>query len=253
MDVIGKLNWKIDFIQKKLLVSKTPFPINDTYFELPVSNSTHRPKTSLTLNGINYPNCLIDLGYTGSIEIPENADLNTVHQNLTGSGKTGLGLNSNMSVTGLGKADTVKTILFDQIKIGQSNFTNTTCAVYEKTNFKIGIGFFSTQTTAFILNHTESKYYIQSNPISETVPLTLDARVSYQEGKLVITSLNLNKNSSSLMLTIGETIKSIDGKKASDFNDNCQFLLEYYYTNRPSIQIEKLDGTVVMIKRSALL
>ncbi len=253
MDVIGKLNWKIDFNQQLLFVSKIPFPINDSNIELPVSNSTYRPKTNLTINGINYPNCLIDLGYTGSIEIPENSDLNMLHQQLIGSGKTSIALNSSMSVTGLGKADTVKTILLDQFKIGGSNFSNTNCAVYEKTDFKIGIGFFSSQTTSFVLNHTEGKYYIEPNPVSEKNPLLLDARVSYQDGKLIITSINLNKNSSTQLLTIGETIKSIDGKKASEFNDNCQFLLEYYHTKKPTIQIEKLDGTIVMIKRSALL
>jgi hypothetical protein len=82
--------------------------------------------------------------------------------------------------------------------------------------------------------------------------LPLDARVSYQEGKLLVTALNLNKNSSAKQLSIGETIKSINGKQASDFNDNCQFLLEFYHTKKTSIQIEKLDGTLVTIQRSTL-
>lgn len=251
MDVIGKLNWKIDFEHKKLLVSKTPFPTDDSLIEIPVSNPTYKPKTSLTINGQIFPNCLIDLGCTGSIEIPENSNLNTLFLQLTGSGNSLLALNSNMSVTGLGKADTVKTLLLDNIIIGPYNFKTVNCAVFEKTSFKIGVGFFSTQTNSFILNNTVGKYYIAPKLAPEILPLPLDARVSYQDGKLVITSLNLNKNSSSQMLTIGEIIKSIDGKKASDFNDNCQYLLEYYYTKKNSIQIEKLDGTVVIIKRAA--
>jgi hypothetical protein len=253
MDVIGRLNWKIDFKQKLIFVSKKPFPTNETTIEIPVSNATNRPKTSLTINGINYPNCLIDLGYSGSIEIPENSNLNMLHQQLLGKGKTQLGLSSNMSVSGLGQADTVKSILLDKIQIGQSNFSNTICSIHEKTNFKIGLGFFSTQTTIFILNHSEGKYYIEPNHVSEKLPLPLDARVSYQDGKLVITGLNLNKNSSTKMLTIGETIKSINGKQASEFNDNCQFLLEYYHYKKPFIQIEKIDGTIVTIKRSDLM
>ncbi|HQS56572.1 MAG TPA: hypothetical protein PLK14_15825, partial [Sediminibacterium sp.] len=253
MDVIGRLNWKIDFKKQLIFVSKIPFKTNETFFELPVSNSTNRPKTSITILGINYPNCLIDLGYTGSIEIPENPNLNMLHHQLIGKGKTLVGLNSDMSVIGLGKADTVKSILLDKIEIGQSNFTNTICSIYEKTKFKIGIGFFSTQTTTFILNHSEGKYYIEPNKFSEKLPLSLDARVSYQDGKLVITALNLNTNSSTKMLTIGETIKSINGKQASEFNDNCQFLLEYFQYKKPFIQIEKNDGTTVIIKRSDLM
>lgn len=250
MDVIGKLNWKIDFNQQQLLVSKYPFPTNNNHIEIPVSNASHRPKTSLVINGINYPNCLIDLGYTGSITISENEHLNKLYQQMLGTGKSELGLNSNMSVTGLGKADTIKTIQLDKIKMGQYDFNLVNTTVFEKTDFKIGIEFFSTQTKELILNHTTSKYYIEPKPILEALPLPLDARVSYQEGKLCITALNLNQNSSAKQLSIGETIKSINGKQASDFNDNCQFLSEFYHIKKPSIQIEKLDGTVVTILRS---
>lgn len=250
MDVIGKLNWKIDFDQQQLLVSKLPFPTKNNQIEIPVSNASHRPKTSLVINGINYPNCLIDLGYTGSITISENEHLNTLYQQMIGTGKTELSLNSNMSVTGLGKADTVKTLQLDKIKMGQYDFTHVNTTVYEKTEFKIGIEFFSTQTKELILNHTTGKYYIEPRTNSEPLPLPLDARVSYQEGKLRITALNLNQNSSAKQLSIGENIKSINGKQASDFNDNCQFLFEFYHPKNPSILIEKLDGSFVKIQRS---
>jgi hypothetical protein len=252
MDVIGRLNWKIDFNKQQILVSKNPFPTNNYHIEIPVSNTSHRPQTSLVINGINYPNCLIDLGYTGSITISENEHLNKLYQQILGTGKSGLSLNSNMSVTGLGKADTVKTIQLDKIKMGQYDFNLVNTTVYEKTDFKIGIEFFSTQTKEFILNHTTGKYYIEPKINSEPLTLPLDARVSYQEGKLLVTALNLNKNSSAKQLSIGETIKSINGKQASDFNDNCQFLLEFYHTKKTSIQIEKLDGTLVTIQRSTL-
>jgi predicted aspartyl protease len=252
MDVIGKLNWKIDFKHQQLLVSKSPFSINNNLIEIPVSNISNRPKTSLVINGINYPDCLIDLGYTGSIEIPENAALNMHYQQMIGTGRTEIGLNSNMSVTGLGKPDTVKTILMDKFKIGDIDLNNVNATIYEKTKFKIGIGFFSTQTTAIILNHTVGKYYIEPKPNSEPLLLPLDARVSYQDGLLRITAINLNKNSSAKQLSIGETIKSINGKQASDFNDNCQFFLEFFNPKKTSLQIEKLDGTLVTILRSPL-
>lgn len=253
MDVIGQLNWKIDFKKQLIYVSKQPFTISDTNIEIPVSNATHRPKTSLTIHGINYPNCLIDLGYTGYIEIPENPALNLLHQQLFGTNKTAIGLNSNMSVAGLGKPDTVKTILVDQVSMGQLNLQNAFCTISEKTDFKIGIGFFSSQSTEMILNCTAGKYYISPNESKSSLPLTLDARVSYQNGHLVVTSLNLNQNSTSKLLSIGEIVNSINGKKATDFNDNCQFLLEFYHTKIASIQIEKLDGRILTIGRSALL
>ncbi len=253
MDVIGKLNWKINFDQQQLLVSKLPFPTNNNHIEIPVSNASHRPKTSLVINGINYPNCLIDLGYTGSITISENEHLNMLYQQMNGTGKTELSLNSNMSVTGLGKADTVKTIQLDKIKMGQYDFTHVNTNVYEKTDFKIGIEFFSNQTKELVLNHTTGKYYIEPRTNSEPLLLPLDARVSYHEGKLRITALNLNQNSSAKQLSIGETIKSINGKQASDFKDNCQFLFEFYHTKKSNLLIEKLDGTVITIKRSTLL
>lgn len=253
MDVIGRLNWKIDFKKQLIFVSKKAFPISNTFIEIPVSNITRRPKTILNLNGIKYPNCLIDLGYTGSIEIPENPELNLQYQQLIGSRKTSIGLNSNMSVSGLGKADTVKTLLIDQLEIGPLNVKNATCAISEKTDFKIGIGFFSTQTTGLILNNSVGKYFVEPIEIAKQTPLPLDARVTFQDGQLVITSLNLNKNSSTLMLTLGERIKSINGRQASDFTDNCQFLIEYYHTHAASIQIEQLNGSIITVKRSELL
>lgn len=252
MDVIGQLNWKIDFTRKLIYVSKTPFLIDENAQEIPVSNSRHRPKTSLTINGVNYSNCLIDLGYTGILEIPENKQMNLLYQQLQGTGKTSIGLTSNMSVTGLGKADTVKTILLDTVKIGSFNFPNVSCAVFEKTGFKIGIGFFSSQALDLVLNNTNEKFYLVQNPQPKPSLQPLDARVTYQNGKLIITSLNFNKNSSAKNLSIGEIVKTIDGKKASDFKDNCEFLIEYYHTKNASILVEKEDGSIVTIKRSML-
>lgn len=253
MDVIGQLNWKIDFTRKLIYVSKTPFTIDEKAQEIPVTNNRRRPKTSLTINGMNFSNCLIDLGYTGVLEIPENGQMNQLYQQLQGKGKTSIGLNSNMSVTGLGKADTVKTILLDTLKIGAINFPNVSCAVFEKTDFKIGIGFFSSQALDIVLNNTNDKFYIVQNPLPEPTLQPLDARVTYQNGTLMITSLNLNNNSSAKNLSIGEIVKTINGKKASDFKNNCEFLLEYYHTKSASIQVEKEDGSIVIIKRSKLI
>ena len=117
----------------------------------------------------------------------------------------------------------------------------------------IHIGFFSTQTTGLILNNSVGKYFVEPIEIAKQTPLPLDARVTFQDGQLVITSLNLNKNSSTLMLTLGERIKSINGRQASDFTDNCQFLIEYYHTHAASIQIEQLNGSIITVKRSELL
>lgn len=253
MDVIGQLNWKIDFTRKLIYVSKTPFTIDEKAQEIPVTNNRRRPKTSLTINGVNFSNCLIDLGYTGVLEIPENGQMNQLFQQLQGKGKTSIGLNSNMSVTGLGKADTVKTILLDTLKIGAINFPNVSCAVFEKTDFKIGIGFFSSQALDIVLNNTNDKFYIVQNPLPEPTLQPLDARVTYQNGTLMITSLNLNNISSAKNLSIGEIVKTINGKKASDFKNNCEFLLEYYHTKSASIQVEKEDGSIVIIKRSKLI
>lgn len=253
MDVIGQLNWKIDFTRKLIYVSKMPFTIAEKAQEIAVTNILRHPKTSLTINGVNYGNCLIDLGYTGVLEIPENAQMNQLYLQLQGTGKTSLGLNSNMSVTGLGKADTVKTILLDTLKIGAFNFPNVSCAVSEKTDFKIGIGFFSSQAMDLVLNNTNEKFYLVQNFQPEPTLQPLDARVSYQNGKLIITSLNLNNNSSAKNLSMGEIIKTIDGKKADDFKDNCEFLLKYYHTKKTSILVEKEDGSIITVKRSKFL
>jgi hypothetical protein len=134
--------------------------------------------------------------------------------------------------------------------IGANLFKNIPATISEKTNFKIGVGFFANFCNEVVLNHSRYVYYFTQNNTPAVKLNNFDARVSYTNDKLIITAKNLSQNSSAANLSMGEEIKSIDGKTIADFTNNCTFLNSFYLNNNSQIIVEKLNGEKIIIKRS---
>jgi hypothetical protein len=253
MDVIGKLNWRINFADQLLEVSKTPFLVDDEYIDLPVMIKNNRPLINLSVDGLPFRNCLVDLGFTGVLDIPESAGINTLFWKKQQQGKGIIGLNSAMALTGLGKADTVKSVKTDSLLIGGKIFSNISFIISETTTFKIGIGFFARHCSVLLLNHTTNKYSFNNKEIPSACQEPFDARVSFVNGQFIITAKNLSATSSAHRLNIGEEIRSVDGKYITDFSDNCSFLNSFYLNTNKEVVIEKLSGEKIYIKRQQIL
>jgi hypothetical protein len=72
--------------------------------------------------------------------------------------------------------------------------------------------------------------------------------VHYKEGKLVVMSKSVGAVPEDIMLSIGEEILSVNGRRAEDFADSCEFI-RWSFTNKPkSVTITKLDGTSLVFE-----
>lgn len=252
MDVIGKLNWRINFSNNTIQVSETPFAVDSSYTALPIKYLRNRPVTDLYIGNYKMPKCLIDFGFTGTIDIPESGYINQLFSEKQQAGFSSVELSSTMALTGLGKADTVKLMKLDSVLLGGRLFKKIPVIISEKTDFKIGVGFFANYCTQLVLNHTDDSYYFVYNNNPTAGPNKLDTRITYTNGKLFVTGKNLSANSTALGLSIGEEVKSVDGKTAANFANNCEFLNSFYLSAASEILIEKLNGEKLAIKRQEI-
>ncbi len=249
MDVIGKLNWQINFETNTLQVSETPFAVSENFMPLPIGYKNNRPTTDLVLNNTSIKKCLIDFGYNGVIEMPESDFTNTIFAKKQAQGLAAIGLSSNMAVTGLGKPDTVKYLAVDSVIIGNKLFKNVPITISKKTDFKIGVNFFANYCSTIVLNHKTNSYYFvpKNTPTNNLNKFTVG--VIYSNGKLVIAAQDLSANTTIGNLQMGEEIKAINGKTIADFTDNCAFLNFYFFNNKPQMVIEKMNGEKVVVTR----
>jgi PDZ domain-containing secreted protein len=74
-----------------------------------------------------------------------------------------------------------------------------------------------------------------------------------QDGKLVISGKNISSNTTATVLNIGDIVKAINGKQYKDFTSECDYLLWTYQYKESSFSVEKIDGEIVIIKKSSLL
>ena len=104
-----------------------------------------------------------------------------------------------------------------------------------------------------ILNNSDEKYYIKFNNKALNLGMIPDAACYLQEGKIKIVSIVENEASSAKNLKVGEEIKSIDGRNAESFLNECQFLnWRLLNSKNPEYKFEKMEGEIVTIKRQML-
>jgi hypothetical protein len=83
--------------------------------------------------------------------------------------------------------------------------------------------------------------------------MSFDADCYLKNGKLIIMGKNNNSESSAKDLEAEEEVKSINGLEATDFKDECNFILwRIENLKKDNYEIEKLNGQKIIIKKQVL-
>lgn len=253
-DVIKRYNWKIDFEKQVLYVSSTPFAYDSAMIGWPIFYRGGRPHVNFTVGGKKYNNCLVDMGFTQVFDVNKNIEvLHSEAKYKISQQKANEHITSMMGLMGLGKPDDVTYFIADSVYFNNTLFTKVPVSLSDKTDTKLGVQFFNGSCKQMIFNFSNNTMYLLRK--SEDIPMLnqFDARVSMQDGKLVITGKNMSSNTTATTLNIGDIVKAVNGKQYSDFTSECEYLLWTYQYKAPTITIEKMNGEVVTIKRSTLL
>ncbi len=248
MDIIGQLNWVIDFEKNIIIVAPKPFPKPENTLEISIKYERNRPVVDLQI-GTSNTKGLIDFGFTGILDLPENTFFNAIYHQKQLLGQAQLYLSSSMAVSGLGKADTVKKVWLDNVQLQGHTIAPLQATIHEKTDTKIGVGFLSRYCSKIILNHQAQSYYLALLPSPKPSSTEFDARVSIVQQKFVITARCISDISTGASLQINEEISRVDDKSVADFKDNCEFLNWFYLNNAKEYTIEKMNGEKLVIKR----
>ena len=253
-DVIKHLNWKIDFEKQVLYVSNTVFSADTTMIGWPIFYRGGRPHVNYMVNGKKYSNCLIDMGFTQIFDANSNVEaLSTEAKVKINLQKANQQISSSMGLMGLGTPDAITYFIADSIYFNNTLFTKVPVSLNSKTDTKLGVQFFNSTCKQLLFNFSNNTMYLELK--NEVIsPLNqFDARVSMQDGKLMITGKNMSSNTTATKLDMGEIVKAVNGKQYSDFSSECEYLLWTYQYKAPTITVEKMNGEIVTIKRSTLL
>jgi hypothetical protein len=246
-DIIRQLNWEIDFDQMVIRFSKVPFDFQNDYQEIPVYYINQRPFVTVRFAGQEFKNILVDTGYTQFFSFPStNASIKEFLSLKDSLGLSNPNISSSMGALSI-QTDSTRTILVDSLQIGENYFAGIPMSFEPITSAKLGIGFFKTLGTFLVINNSESRYLIRMrDEVKFKDPIQMG--VHYQEGKLVVMSKSIGVVPEDAMLSIGEEILSVNGRKVEDFADACDFM-RWSFTNKPkSITITKLDGTSLVFE-----
>lgn len=242
-DIISLLNWEIDFDRQLIRVSKKPFATGDSDLKFMVGYMDQRPFTTLQIKALAHERLtLIDFGYTGVLDIP--SDDKNIENFLTEKAKKGLANSFFRYASGaLGSYSFPSTTIWiDSLRLGQNYLPKIPVDFEEKTKTKLGLEFFKTLSSKTIINNSKSTYALQLRERPE-FEKSNGIAVSFEDGKFFLKGKPRGLTPQDSLIEIDEEILSINGFKAADFENNCQFL-DWYISLRPlDIQITRLDGT----------
>jgi hypothetical protein len=74
------------------------------------------------------------------------------------------------------------------------------------------------------------------------------AKIVYIEGKLIVNSVQLYKNTATLQLSINEEVLAINDKTTADFTDECSYLLWYLNVKPKVYTVTKKNGEKVIVQ-----
>jgi Aspartyl protease len=238
-NVINQLNWKIDFENNVLYISKKAFEPSTEMIEMKVKFIKFRHFTDFKIQDINITNCLIDTGFNdffeASVKDPNFIQLKDRHEGRIIPGKD------------------YYSFSFDGLQFGNITFDDVKIELKENTEKKIGIKLFSTLAKVLIMNNHDSKYHLLLSNKPVSLVMSFDADYHLINGKLKIVGKMTNPESTASDLEFEEEIKSVDGKTATDFKDECEFLLwKFEIRHKNEIEIEKVNGQKIIIKKQLL-
>lgn len=248
-DIIGQLNWEIDFEKEIISVSKKPFPIQDDDLVFRIGYLDQRPFTSIQIPNLGYDRLtLVDFGYTGVLDI--SIDHKNISLFLAEKEKTGDANYFYRYASGaLGSTSFPSTtILMDSIRLDQFSLPKIPVDFEEKTKSKIGIGFFKALSSKVIINNSKAIIALKPKKQPE-FDQSNGIAVSLEGGRFLLRGKPNGRSQQDSLIDLNEEILSINGRKATDFEDKCQFL-DWYVSQMPfEIQITKLDGTQLIFPK----
>jgi hypothetical protein len=250
-NAINKLNWKIDFEKNLLYVSKSTFEYSGEMLEMNINYKNNRHFTTFNIDKTEFKNCLIDLGYNDFFEVSEKEPF---FKKLRKENQDGIisGSRLTMSLSDM-RINKYETLSFDNLTIGNKRFDDLRIEIRANIENKIGLKFFSQLSSIMILNNKNSKYYLKLSNKPISLQMSFDADCLLKNGKLIIVGKSNNSESSAKDLETEEVIKSINGFTATDFKDECDFLLwRIENLKKDNYEIEKLNGQKIIIKKQVL-
>lgn len=242
-DIIGQLNWEIDFEKMITRFSRAPFPAGSGFMSFPVTYSNNRPFVSVNLAGKEFKNILIDTGYSQVFSYPANSS--SVQAFISKMDSLGLSNPNIRGAMGALSSSTVnvKTILVDSLKIGKHYLNDIPVDFEVSSGPKLGLRFFTSLGSRLIINNSESSYHISIRPEGASFQDPMQMGVQYQNGKLILKSKSIGAVPEDELIEVGEEINSVNGRISTSFQDSCEFI-RWSYTSKPEvIQIQKMDGT----------
>ena len=250
-NAINKLNWKIDFEKHLLYVSKSTFEYSSEMLEMPITYKNNRHFTTFTINETEFKNCLVDLGYNDFFEVSEKEP---IFKKLKQENQDAIisGSRLTMSFSNI-KINRYEALSFDNLILGNRRFDDLKIEIRANIENKIGLKFFSQLSSILILNNDNSKYYLKLSNQPISLQMSFDADCYLKNGKLIIMGKNNNSESSAKDLEAEEEVKSINGLEATDFKDECNFILwRIENLKKDNYEIEKLNGQKIIIKKQVL-
>ena len=251
-DIIYRLNWQFDFEKNIVYVSKATFKPKAEMTELRIQFVNNRHFADFEVGGSIFRKCLIDFGYSGTLEVSKTEALFAkLKKEKEDKMQTITSKTSSMGLSSITFGQETTTLFIDSLKAGSAVFKNVKVNIKEKTDKKVGLKFFSQNLSTVILNNTDSKYWLKSIHKPMDNNLGFDADFYLNNGKLEMVGKNLNEKSTAKKLNIGEEVKSIDTRTANSFKDVCEFLKwKADQSNKTEILIEKLNGEKITILRT---
>ena len=250
-DIIKRLNWEIDFDAMQIRVSSKPFPVQSEDLIFPVTYANNRPFVKMEFLGQEFDRILVDFGYTKVMDFDDKEE--AIRDFL--AKKDSLGLSNPKITTSMGAlgSDTysARTILVDSLKLGNLYLSKIPVDFEKTSGSKIGLEFFRALSSKTIINNSDATYALRLRESPEFEKYT-NLGVFYTDGKLIVRGKPIGLTPDDDQIEIGEEILSIDGKKASDFSSECDFL-EWSFSRTPDqLEIVKLDGTRLVFPKIEL-
>ncbi len=243
--IINKANWRINFEEKKIHISSTPFRANGK--KLPISISDNNSSfATISILGVSYK-CKIDLGSNGSIKINKKYSDNSF-EGLLAEKRIGT---MSLSANGLGKTDTIYH-LYDKLPIINSGDTlqaHASIMIKDKLKHQgyIGLNYFYNYGE-LLINSTEREYILVNS--KEYLQNKVDSSFGLDIYPIdnVWKIIQIDSYDSTLSeIELMDEVLMIDNIPMEQFKNICDYI-KYL-----KIKIDKEESLVISIKDSLTL
>ena len=252
-DVIMQRNWLFDFERMHVIISKDSFGVksNGTLWAYQLKGG--KPHISFSMAKDTTVDCLIDLGFTG---ISDAGPLSQPAKNILQQKRINQSvvqmIRRSMGLHGYGSAELEDYFVVDTVYLQGKPFSGFLAAADAKSRPKLGAAFFSNTCTQLILHNNRKTYELIWKPNAMLQKWLPDVAIGYNKGQLFVSEKNISVHSTSHDLQVGEVITAVNGKRATDFADECAFLNWWYGNKFRRYEIEKANGKRLVVEGTML-